>query len=286
MKFCDFLEKGAPRIPKRPAMTLPPYPLPELTVFWDPRPESEARTNPILGACNLPLGELDSRVAELPPKHEAMWIAASGALAESAADKLAKLERKAEIIPPESVPPRPPEPLRMWRPNAFLEGLMPALEPAGRALDLGCGAGREALLMASWGWQVTAADVLPDALEIGKDLERRYLDSRAPKVDWRCVDLEVGNAELGGPFGLVTTFRYLNRPLLKRIQDLLTPGGSFVAETFTVIHRERFGKPKSDAFVLNPGELPGLASGLRIEVHREGWHDGAHTARLWARSPS
>jgi SAM-dependent methyltransferase len=45
---------------------------------------------------------------------------------------------------------------------AIVEG--PAPLPAGRALDLGCGTGTDTIYLASHGWEVTAVDVVPQAL--------------------------------------------------------------------------------------------------------------------------
>src|SRR6476469_7102782 len=72
------------------------------------------------------------------------------------------------------------ESLWTFEPNRFLvretEGLAP-----GRALDLACGEGRNALWLAARGWQVTAVDFSAVALEKG----RRADDS----VDWQVGDV-------------------------------------------------------------------------------------------------
>ncbi|MFI2608468.1 class I SAM-dependent methyltransferase [Kitasatospora sp. NPDC018619] len=52
------------------------------------------------------------------------------------------------------------------RPNAVLAELVSGLAPRpGTALDLGCGHGGDALWLAGRGWDVTAVDVAPTALE-------------------------------------------------------------------------------------------------------------------------
>ncbi|MDM4721501.1 methyltransferase domain-containing protein [Micromonospora sp. WMMA1363] len=52
------------------------------------------------------------------------------------------------------------------KPNAVLEELVTTLAPeAGTALDLGCGHGGDAIWLAVRGWDVTAVDVAPTALQ-------------------------------------------------------------------------------------------------------------------------
>jgi tellurite methyltransferase len=273
-------------------MRAPPFPLAPWTDRWDPRPEAEAAADPIPGACNLPLDELADRMAELPPKDRPVAVLATGRLARSASKALEDCGR---VPSPSPTAEDPGDSVgvgdskrRLWRPNEFLSEVLPQIEVSGRgrrgrALDLACGSGREALLMASWGFDVTAVDVLPDALSIAKSLESRYAHPDAPRVRWMTLDLEAETLDLGSGFELVTSFRYLNRALLRRVPSLLAPGASLVCETFTQVHRRAFGKPRSEAYVLTLGELPQLTPRLKVERFEEGWHEGAHTARLWSR---
>ena len=54
------------------------------------------------------------------------------------------------------------------RPSSFLTGLEAILPPAGRALDVAGGAGRNALWLAARGLDVTLADLSGTALEIAR----------------------------------------------------------------------------------------------------------------------
>jgi len=168
-----------------------------------------------------------------------------------------------------------PGPARLWRPNEYLESRLTSA-PMGTALDLACGSGRDAVFLASRGFEVTAVDHLPDAVALGQDLERRYLNRTEP-IQWVCTDLD--EFEASGKFDMVTCFFYLNRRLLARVPDLLEPGGVFVMQTFTTLHRERFGKPRSEEFVLGPGEILDLVKGLEVVDYEESWVDDRHTAR-------
>ncbi|MBV9951240.1 MAG: class I SAM-dependent methyltransferase [Acidimicrobiia bacterium] len=73
----------------------------------------------------------------------------------------------------------------MWsgRPNGRLVAEVEGLTP-GRALDVGCGEGADAIWLASQGWMVTAIDISQVAL----DRARRAADAAGVAVDWRCGD--------------------------------------------------------------------------------------------------
>ena len=172
---------------------------------------------------------------------------------------------------------------RLWRPNSLLGRVVPEL-PAGTALDLACGAGRDAVFIASCGWDVTAIDRLTDALDRARMLERRYARVLRP-VRWIEGDLEADEPPIDARFDLITGFRYLHRPLFARFAGWLNPGGSVIYDTFTTRHRERNKRPTRDAYLLKPGELPRLLDGFEIRHYSEAWHGGAHTARIWALFP-
>ena len=121
------------------------------------------------------------------------------------------------------------------------------LAPAeGRVLDLACGNGRHARLLAALGYHVEAVDRDPEALATLVGVER---------IKTRQADLE------GGPWpfhadvfdGVVVT-NYLYRPLLPTLLRVLAPQGVLIYETF-MVGNERFGKPSNPAFLLRPGEL-------------------------------
>jgi SAM-dependent methyltransferase len=69
---------------------------------------------------------------------------------------------------------------RLWQPTSLLSEKVAAMQP-GRALDAGCGGGRNAVYLASLGWQVEAFDRLPEAIEKGRRLELLYSTGSAIK---------------------------------------------------------------------------------------------------------
>lgn len=112
-------------------------------------------------------------------------------------------------------------------PNPYLapevEGLVP-----GTALDAGCGAGAEALWLASQGWQVTAADISHEALALAA--ERPASNEAHQRVNWIAADLSVWEPDQ--QFDLVTThYAHLAMPQLKfydRIAAWVAPGGTLL----------------------------------------------------------
>jgi SAM-dependent methyltransferase len=100
--------------------------------------------------------------------------------------------------------------------------------PPGCALDLGCGAGGDALWLAGRGWRVTAVDISAATV---RSLQRQA--SRAGvSVTALCVDL--AHDFPGGTFDLVSA-QYLHTPfdldrasVLRTAAEALKPGGRLV----------------------------------------------------------
>lgn len=251
----------------------------------DPRQAGQAASEPIADAVNIPFSELPERVYELPPRDQELGVVGPDALVRDVVSWLATIGRRGVAVTAGTRRDRVSEVElgRLWEPNPFLAEILRELEP-GDAVDLACGTGRDAVFMASCGWNVTAVDILPDALSRGRELAGRYAGALRP-IEWVAADLEVGRPRFEGTFDLITAFRYLHRPLFPLLRDWVCPGGSVVWETFTTTHRERHGKPARAAHVLIPGELSELFAGFELRHYSEGWRGWAHTARVWAVLP-
>jgi SAM-dependent methyltransferase len=138
--------------------------------------------------------------------------------------------------------------------------------PAGRALDLGCGEGRNAVWLAARGWQVTAVDFSEVALAKAERLASR----RGAEVDWQLADLRdhVPPAEA---FDLIAIL-YLQLPeaerrlVLGRAAAATAPGGVvYVLGHDTRNLTEGHGGPKDAAVLFTPEEVAADLAGLVVE---------------------
>ncbi len=165
-------------------------------------------------------------------------------------------------------------------PSAFLVSLADRLPAEARALDVAGGVGRNALWLAARGMDVTLVDISGVALAIAAE--------RAAALERPLRTLERDLAEDGlppGPWDLIVSVLYLERPLLAQVASVLAPGGLFVMLQPTVTNLERHPRPPR-AFLLEPGELRTLIGGLDMLELDESWsEDGYHEARLLARRP-
>ncbi|MDP2674100.1 MAG: methyltransferase domain-containing protein [Dehalococcoidia bacterium] len=150
-------------------------------------------------------------------------------------------------------------------PADFLVEHRHLLPPAGRALDVAMGTGRNTLYLASLGYEVTGIDVSGVAVERC----RAEAGRRGLRVEAVQADLESYRPPRQA-CDVVIDFYYLQRDLAPALVAALRPGGVLVFESFTTEQR-RFGwGPVQDDFLLRPGELRTLFAGLEELVYREG----------------
>jgi SAM-dependent methyltransferase len=140
----------------------------------------------------------------------------------------------------------------IWKadPNRFLVEDLDALVP-GRALDLACGEGRNAVWLASKGWHVTGVDFS----RAGLAKARRLATDRGVEVTW-----------------VVVVVMYLHLPSEQRRQTLsraaaaLAPGGTLLVvghDASNLLHGT--GGPQDPAVLFGPEEIVEELSGLQIE---------------------
>lgn len=118
---------------------------------------------------------------------------------------------------------------QVWsgRPNAALVKETQPLQP-GRALDLGCGEGADAIWLAQQGWQVTAVDVSEVALARGK--QHAHNADVNERITWEQRDLSVafptGDYDLVAAMFLHSSTGRLQRDsVLRQAANAVAPGG-------------------------------------------------------------
>ena len=130
---------------------------------------------------------------------------------------------------------------QMWsgKPNPQLVREAGGLKP-GRALDLGCGEGADAIWLAQQGWTVTAVDVSAVALERAQSHEKAALAREsvhaadgaiASRITWQQANLEQWQPE--GTFDLVTSQFLHSQELawqgpLRTAAAAVKPGGTLL----------------------------------------------------------
>lgn len=147
-------------------------------------------------------------------------------------------------------------------PSEFLVEWLPKL-PRGRALDVACGAGRNALCLAEAGYEVDAMDI--SAVALGR--LRDAAAERGLAVNAIEADLETAPPP-AGPYDLIVMVRYVNADLIRGVPLILSDGGCFVCEEHLETDEDVVG-PSDPAFRVAPGELRELASGLEILHYSE-----------------
>jgi rhodanese-related sulfurtransferase len=171
------------------------------------------------------------------------------------------------------------EPGEVRGPSDWLLANADLLPNGGTVLDVACGRGRHALLLASAGFRVRAIDADASRIEVLRTLaDRWHLD-----VDAAVVDLEHGPPVMArGSSDVVLVFNYLHRRLMPAIVDAVAPGGLLFYETFTVDQAPR-GRPTNPAHLLQHDELPQLVAPLAVIRARNGEVWGRMMAGVVAR---
>jgi SAM-dependent methyltransferase len=155
----------------------------------------------------------------------------------------------------------------VWRaePNRFLVEEVEGLTP-GRALDVACGEGRNAVWLASRRWKVVGVDFS----SVGLAKARRMADDRGVEVTWVEADV-VSWIPPRGVFDLVVVM-YLQVPADQRRAALghaaaaLAPGGVLLVVGHDATNpAEGFGGPQDPAVLYSAEDVVGDLDGLRIE---------------------
>lgn len=153
------------------------------------------------------------------------------------------------------------------------------------ALDLACGAGRNAFYLAESGYHVDAIDVSAEALARAQRSDR----DQAERIHWIEHDLDKGLPPDLPLYDLAIIIRYLDIDLARTAARQLRPGGYLVCEVHLATDQPVAG-PSGSAFRAGPGELKAAAHGLELVSYWEGIMQDPDNqpmalARLVARRP-
>jgi SAM-dependent methyltransferase len=163
----------------------------------------------------------------------------------------------------------------LWsaRPNRFLVAEVEALPP-GRALDLACGEGQNAIWLATVSWDVVGVDF--SEVAIAKARARAERDGVA--VDFAIGDLVEYEPEAGA-FDLVLLL-YLHLPpherrlVLERASAAVASGGTLLLVGHDLANMtEGVGGPSDPTIHVTPDEVAGELPGLEVEKAERVYRD-------------
>ena len=147
--------------------------------------------------------------------------------------------------------------------SGWVERWSHSVSSGSRVLDVACGGGRHARLLAARGCKVTALDRDPaSAQALAGD----------PNIEFIAADLEAGAWPLGdAQFDAIVVTNYLHRPLFPALMNALAPGGLLIYETFAA-GNAAFGKPSNPDYLLRPRELlDAFGTDMRVLAFEDGF---------------
>ncbi len=150
------------------------------------------------------------------------------------------------------------------RPARVLEQFAYLLPESGTALDLACGTGGNALLLAARGLDTLAWDISETVVA---KLQQHAVEHGLP-LGAEVVDVEQSPPEPASLDVLVVS-HFLYRPHLPALEQALAPGGLLFYQTFTRERTPDATGPGNPKFLLDPNELLRAFPNLRVLQYAE-----------------
>lgn len=155
----------------------------------------------------------------------------------------------------------------LWasKPNRFLVAEVTDIAP-GRALDLACGEGQNAIWLASLGWDVTGVDF--SEVAIAKARDRASREGVAARFE--CADLVEYEPDAGAFDLVLVLYLHISAEerggVLARASEALAPGGTFVLLGHDLTNMtEGVGGPSDPSIHVTPDQVAVELPGLEIE---------------------
>lgn len=154
-----------------------------------------------------------------------------------------------------------------------------ASHPAGRALELGCGTGTNAIYLAKHGWQVTAVDFVASAITKA----RKKAIQEGVKIQFLVEDVARLHG-ITGPFDLILDIGCFHslpdqegKAYLRHVAQLLDQQGTFLLYSMISGSNNEFGLSMSD--------LEQMGKILELVQRQDGTDRGRRSAWLTWRKP-
>lgn len=151
-------------------------------------------------------------------------------------------------------------------PTDFLRSAI-GTAPPGRALDVAMGEGRNAVYLASLGWQVTGFDISQVGLQ--KARERAQKAGVSIEAVERSADTyDYGKEQWDLILLTYAPVHYDDTGFMQRLRDSAKPGGYVLVETPVEWHHAKGKRPRVPGD-LEPGELKSLFPDWEMVYYRE-----------------
>lgn len=148
-------------------------------------------------------------------------------------------------------------------PAYILQEFQHLLPDQGRALDLACGLGANALLLAQHNLQTHAWDISSSAIKhLMKSASTLNLN-----ITTKVRDV-ITNPPEENSFDIIVVSHFLDRQIMPHIISALRKGGLLFYQTFTIARVQDTG-PSNEQYRLGKNELLNLCKELEIIVYQE-----------------
>jgi len=162
----------------------------------------------------------------------------------------------------------------MWSqgPNQWIEQVTAELPP-GKALDLAAGEGRNAIWLASRGWEATALDFSAVALERASRIASERLGEGAPRFSTKCEDLFTYSPDPRAYDLVIVVYLQVaanqRTRVMRAAAEAVAPGGTLVVTAHDTENAAAgHGGPQDPAVLYSAADVTADIDGAGLTVQR------------------